>query len=221
MTSIHGSFELARLTRPLPGTAGGEGVELERGGLSEGEDCSAPGEDGGFRAFCLGTSSEPWSSGWGVYICLCDTVQTSIVRCEFFDRSDRLVRLASSSSQAAIHRSAAVPQPAGADNGRGKVVQPSASRMPHPYRMDSVHPVAPYRGAAPRARQSRHEPPPLPAADEAPPRAADAAQFLPPRAGRQNRCTGGTGAVRRPHPRGVATLVQSPSAAVRTCAPGR
>ena len=28
-------------------------MELERGGLSEGEDCSAPGEDGGFRAFCL------------------------------------------------------------------------------------------------------------------------------------------------------------------------
>ena len=47
-------------------------MELERGGLSEGEDCSAPGEDGGFRAFCLGTSSEPWSSGWGVYVCLCD-----------------------------------------------------------------------------------------------------------------------------------------------------
>ena len=47
-------------------------MELERGGLSEGEDCSAPGEDGGFRAYCLGTSSEPWSSGWGVYVCLCD-----------------------------------------------------------------------------------------------------------------------------------------------------
>ena len=47
-------------------------MELERGGLSEGEDCSALGEDGGFRAFCLGTSSEPWSSGWGVYLCLCD-----------------------------------------------------------------------------------------------------------------------------------------------------
>ena len=47
-------------------------MELERGGLSEGEDCSALGEDGGFRAFCLGTSSEPWSSGWGVYVCLCD-----------------------------------------------------------------------------------------------------------------------------------------------------
>ena len=47
-------------------------MELERGGLSEGEDCSAPGEDGGFRAYCLGTSSKPWSSGWGVYVCLCD-----------------------------------------------------------------------------------------------------------------------------------------------------
>ena len=47
-------------------------MELERGGLSEGEDCSAPGEDGGFRAFCLGTSSEPGSLGWGVYVCLCD-----------------------------------------------------------------------------------------------------------------------------------------------------
>ena len=35
---------------------------------------------------------------------------------------------------------AAVPQPAGADNGRGKVVQPSASRMPHPCHMDSVPP---------------------------------------------------------------------------------
>ena len=46
-------------------------MELERGGLSEGEDCSAPGEDGGFRAFCLGTSSEPGSLGWGVYVCLC------------------------------------------------------------------------------------------------------------------------------------------------------
>ena len=47
-------------------------MELERGGLSEGEDCSALGEDGGFRAFCLGTSSEPGSLGWGVYVCLCD-----------------------------------------------------------------------------------------------------------------------------------------------------
>ena len=59
-------------TRREDATAGGEGVELERGGLSEGEDCSAPGEDGGFRAFCLGTSSEPGSLGWGVCVCLCD-----------------------------------------------------------------------------------------------------------------------------------------------------
>ena len=60
-------------------------MELERGGLSEGEDCSAPGEDGGFRAYCLGTSSEPWSSGWGVYVCLCD-------RCIRFPVSERQKR---------------------------------------------------------------------------------------------------------------------------------